>query len=437
MKKRTFKVYKDRFKAILAFSIVGAYGISGATYGFNDLNKTLIRDYESIRYNKTKLVNQIENDDLSSKDYNKLDKICFLRLDMSKEKDLYYLKYFTNLKYVEVFNAEYLNDLTIEELNNSCATEINLYFDRAHVLKNLRTKFDLSRFKNKYKIKNVKFMDNTNNREIDSIILFEYLINYEEFNLDISRYEELNTKLDDIIEELDLDLETYNNIENLFKITNYVINKINYDEKIKKYNANHKKMYSITPIYRKTVKYNEKSLSIPLKDEGEVTAICTNYADLETALAIKGNVCVNTVKGDYLDEGHAWNVAMFKDYDFYFDPTRLDSTENFTNLLNKYLETHLEEDFNNLVKYFVIDFESERGVNYKPDKDLDNYISEEPKECNEHFIYGTNISELAILLNGLYGFLSYEGLCLIVVVIEVIKRKLKNKKEGNVKTLTK
>ena len=92
MKKRTFKVYKERFKAILAFSVLGAYGISGATYGFNNLNKTLIRDFESFRYNKDKLVDHINKDDLSSSDYTKLDKICFLKLDMAKERDLYYLK---------------------------------------------------------------------------------------------------------------------------------------------------------------------------------------------------------------------------------------------------------------------------------------------------------------------------------------------------------
>ena len=85
------------------------------------------------------------------------------------------------MKYVEIYNVQYLTDLTIEEINNSCAKEINLYFDRTYALKNIRDKFDLSRFKlNKDKINSIKFIDNTNNREIDSIILFEYLTNYEE-----------------------------------------------------------------------------------------------------------------------------------------------------------------------------------------------------------------------------------------------------------------
>ena len=196
-------------------------------------------------------------------------------------------------------------------------------------------------------------------------------------------------------------------------------------------------MYTITPIYRKTVKYNEKSLSIPLKKDGEVTAICTNYADLVTALSITGNVCVNTVKGEYHNAGHTWNVGLFRDYDFYFDPTWLDSNDEFSRLLSNYLETHSDEDFNILTNYFVIDFNSDRGANYKPDYDLKLYTSEEPKEFNGHYIYGTNANELAILLNGLYGFLTYEGLCAIVVISEILKRKLKDKKDKKEKTLTK
>lgn len=436
MKKKTFKVYKDRFKAILAFSIAGAYGITGATYGFNNLNKTLIRDYESIRYNKTKLVNHINENDLSNSDYSKLDKICFMRLDMSKERDLYYLKYFSNLKYIEIYNAQYLTDLEIEEINKSSALEINLYYDRTYVLKNIREKFDMSRFENKSKIKTIKFTDNTNNPEIDSIILFEYLTNYEDMNLDINKYELLNEKLDKIIDELDLDLETYNNIDNLLKITNYVLNKIEYDEKIQKYNREHNRMYSITPIYRKTVKYNEKSLSSILNTDGEVSGICTNYADMILALSLKGNVCVNTVKGELNDDGHTWNVALFKDCEFYFDPTWLDSGEEFSNLLQNYLKSQTDEDFNKLLNYFVIDFNSDRGKNYIPDQDIEYYISDESKKFDKTFIYGTNVSQKSILLNSLNGFLAYEALCIIVIISEIINRKLRARKKEE-KTLTK
>ena len=55
-KKNKLKLYRETFKTILTFSVIGAYGITGFSHGFNNLNKTLIRDYESIRYNKNKLM---------------------------------------------------------------------------------------------------------------------------------------------------------------------------------------------------------------------------------------------------------------------------------------------------------------------------------------------------------------------------------------------
>ena len=429
-KKNKLKLYRETFKTILTFSVIGAYGITGFSHGFNNLNKTLIRDYESIRYNKNKLIDHIEEDNLTKKDINSLDKICFLKLDMSEEKDLYYLKYFTNLKYLEIYNADYLTDLMIEEINNSTVEEINLYFDRTYAIKNIRNKFDLSRFKDKSKIKNVYFSDNSNSKEIDSIILFEYLTNYEGFNLDIYKYEELNNKLDNIIEELDLDLETYNNIDNLFKITKYVLDKINYDKKVSEYNSKHNKMYIFTPIYRKTVNYNENSLSLILDSDLEADGVCTNYSDLELALSLKGNVCVNTVRGEFNQIGHVWNVALFKDYQFYFDTSYLDTSDKFSTLLSKYLETHSDEDFKKIVDYFVIDFKSERGVNYKTDLPLKYYTDDELDKTNKHYIYGTDASEFEILFNAFKGFLSFELLCCIVVISEIIKRKIKDKKDN-------
>lgn len=426
MKKKSFKVYKDRFKSIIAFAFIGAYGITGSTYGFLNVNKTLFRNFEKTIFKTSSISDELIENEIDS---NKLSKINILTINLENQQDLYYLRYCTNLKYIEIYNAQSLTDLMIEQLNQLDLKEINLYFDRTYALKHIQEKFDMNRFKDKSKIKTVKFCNYNNSPEVDSIIFFEYLSNYDGCDIDIFKYEKLNNRLNEIINSLDLDYDSYNNIDNLFKITKYVLSKIEYDKDVHEYNEQNKKITMFTPIYRKTVKYNKKSISEVEKKEGVVSGICTNYADEVLALSVKGNVCINTVKGEYEDIGHAWNIALFRDYMFYFDPTWFDSENELKEKLDKYLTTHSDEDFNNLIYYFVIDLNSERAQKYQIDYPLEYYCSDDYKSYRTDYIYGTNISEKEILINGLSGVLIYEALCAIIIISEIIKGKLKLKKK--------
>ena len=438
--KGKLKVFVKPLKKIRNASIVlvgGTYILSSTMYGFNNVNKTIERDFYEIYYQTDDLFDALANDDLEHIDYDALSKVKSIRIDMVNANSFDNLKYFTNLNKIEICNSQLLTDKDIELLNYLPLEEINLYFDRNYVLKNINNKFDLNRFRDKKNINAIDFNNSTSSEEIDSIIFFEYLKNYENCNCKFIKYELLNDSLNKIIENLELK-PIENDMDNLLKIVQYVSKHIHYDQDILDYNQKHSIMLPFCSEYWKLYDYNNKTISKVVSNnyDSDKPAICTNYSDYTLALCIKGKITSNSISGLYKNDEHSWNVVNINDYSdnlffpntytYYLDTTWFDSNIDLKHKTDDYLEDKSYNELKDIKSKILITMNSDLSSDYIIDEDYDDYFNDNIVKSDINNIYGTRINQLRVFgFNALYSLLTYEGLSGIYILTQYLKKRKK------------
>lgn len=428
--KKKLKLNLQNMKIFASFVLGGAYLTSCFAGGFSNVNKTIQNAYYEIVYDSDELMDPKYNNNYSNIDYDAMSKVRILTIDMAEIHDLYYLKYYTNLECLQIYNAQELSQLNIDEINQSSAFEINLLFSKSDVIKDMKSHFDMSRFANKKFIKNVSFFDICEKEELDNLILLTYLTNYDGCDIDIYKYEDLNNKLNEIINSFNFHEGKETNILNMFEIVNYVLNELKYDEDVSKYIHSDDKNLKMEKIIDK---YNENTLSIIFdedKDKENGNAICVNYANLFQILLIKSGFEAYTMYGKAQNISHAWNLVNFHGDYFYMDLTSLDNkASDYFESLNKYNSDNNSANLSAVASMIFMDLNQK---SYTPFFDYTIYCRDEQQSVGKFYaydkIYGTNKSLSENWLKGTkYGIILYVMLVIYVIGKEIISTELKEK----------
>ena len=411
-KKNKWKIRLGRISRLSAIFLGGSYIISCFSYGIKTVDKTISCDLHSIVYDMDYLTSDIKSRDINDLRIDEMSDINTLKIDMANTSHLSFLSYYTDLKSIEISNAQELTDEDIEFINYSNIKEIYLFFDRETVLNRLDEGFDLNRFKNKSYIKNVDFINRKSPKdgiirdsdEINSIVFFEYLRNYDDCNLDFLKYSKLNDELNHIVQVIDTN--TYNNsIDKLFETVEYITEHLEYDEEVNRYNNKDNK-FTIKEkknITDKIDNYNTHSISSALtNDYSKVnSAICTNYSDALLALGIKEGLSIHAVKGECEEDGHAWNVINFGGYYYLIDLTDFDKIKNEVDLIKQYRLEPTQENYENVLHSLLITVNMESLAYYNSYYNLMDYVEPKLKENSTNNLYGTNINKYGALLHNI------------------------------------
>lgn len=436
-KKNKWKIRLGRIGRLSTIFLGGSYILSCFSCGIKTVNKTISCDMHSIIYDMDYLTSDMHSRDINDLRINQMSSINTLKIDMSNTDSLSFLCYYTDLKSIEISNAQELTNEDIEFINFSNIKEIYLFFDRETVLNKLDEGFDLDRFKNKLYIKNVDFIERESpkdgiirdSKEINSIIFFEYLRNYKDCKLEFLKYSRLNDELNHIAEAIDANAYD-NTIDKLFEIVDYITNRLEYDEEVSKSNNKDNKLSlkEKKKITDKVDNYNTNSLTSGIASNYSKvnSAICTNYSDALLALGIKEGLNIHSVKGECNGDGHAWNVINFGGYYYLIDLTNFDTLKKEMDLIREYRLDSTQENYEKLLHSLLITVNMESLSYYDSYYNLMDYVEPTLKENSESNLYGTNLNKYGVLVhNGLLSLGLYCLLCLGVVGIEIIKQKKK------------
>lgn len=327
-----------------------------------------------------------------------LEKLNTLGLDMDYNEDLTILEKCPNLKTLAIEGTERLTDKDIEEINKSSLTNLILSFNYNNVAKTRENKLDLAKFKNK-NIK-IKLRYTIGYSELNFLILFNYLKNYDDSMFEnqdtLANYKELNSKLDKILEDIALKDDS-TDIEKVLLISNYICNKITYDEDVSNYlnTQDEKEKESLKVKFaHKTLLYNHSEISsIFMYDEQEDTnGICINYAALFDILCYKAGVKSRLITAQSRKGiGHAWNIVYLNNEEKYIDLTFFDDVQNefFLSCYSKdkvgfyqpeyyydYLVNTMFENTEDTHTNYILN-EKLENLNVLPERDEIQYFNEE------------------------------------------------------------
>ena len=441
-KKNRLKVNIGRISRLTAIFLGGSYVLSGFSYGFKTINKTIECDLNSAMYDMDYLTSDMESRDINDLRINDMAKFDTLKIDMANSKNLSFISYCTCLKSVEISNAQLLTDDDIKALNYSNINEIYLFFDRDATINDLKVGFDLNRFKDKSYIKNVDFIHKKGNdgivsycKEADSIIFFEYFKNYEDCKLDFMKYSKLNDEINRII-DIVAQTESESQIEYLFTIVDYICEHMEYDSDIKESSENDG-IFKKRKINKKIDKYNDYSLSKGIaKDTSKVVdGVCINYADALSTLGIKKGFNIHTVTGTCEGKGHAWNIVNFGGYYYLIDLTNYEKLNASINLIKKYRENPTQENYEAILSNLLIMINNESLDYFNSNLNILDYVEPKLEKNTTKNIYGTNDNKYGVALyNGVLAWGAYFLFCMGVVSAEVKKKKREyNKNKGALK----
>lgn len=339
-----------------------------------------------------------------------LDKVYYLNISMDKNNDLNILNKCKNLRVIYITNAEYLNDDDIKNINNSSVNLVMLNFNISNILNVKPKKFDLSKINKELKITGINYFYS----EYLKLLLMNYFIDYnkDDFYIDIGEYIDIDNKLDKIIDELDLENLTYST--RILKIINYVINQIEYDERVKE-DAELLEYYN----------FNELE---PVIDRKNSKGVCVNYAALFDIICYKCDIPTKKVNGDS-DIDHAWNIVYLDNQLYYLDLTKKD-VEYPNDFLNDCIELNDEMVSKRILREFYLENIFELNKKYQ----IDTNIYKNSLDEKNVILYNENIKNTSVINNEinykkdiLLSLLSGIGLIGIYDIKNKSKKLIKNK----------
>lgn len=224
-------------------------------------------------------------------------------------------------------------DLTLAHLDSSFIENFNMVEKLKLAIKDYNLNIDYKKFKN---LKRIEF---TNSKgEYDTAI---YLKNSDidvlennqvsiGFNGKLDKLKKINTILDCYVNSLNINV-CDSKIERLNKLSIFILDLLEYDNKMKNDIINNSKESSYISSF-----YKDGNLYGALENNGE--AICGNYSALAVALA--NRIGLNML--DISSRGHAWNLVELDNKFYYNDLTFLDSNKNSKNYIKYCMSNNLD-----------------------------------------------------------------------------------------------
>ena len=391
----------------------------------------LLKDTVILENDINSIVCEIDNDALTNFNYNH---ITAVRLDASEHDFKEKLEKYNNLSSIEILNAQDLDDNKIEVINEKNLDEIHLIFNRYGVLRkkgaihSASSTFDLNRFNNKQAIKSIKFSQ-PDNKEMNSVIFLNYLINYEDLNLGIEKYKYIDDIFDNMVNDLDLSSWS-EDMMNLIKIANFEINYLEYDPEELEYLETHKDKTQDKEMFNLLKRYNQESLTMILDPNKmsvvdytrQIKAICANFQDMFLILCIKSGIECYPIDGLYVDENgadaHGWNMIRFQGSYYLIDLTYFDSFDELNELMNSFMKTTDPDDYQKLCNSLLIPLNREQAKDYVSDENLTEIMLGAVDDKDYSNIYGTNYKKQLFKLFGLSTVLTWFILGSAYVFIE-------------------
>ena len=118
-KKKRLKINLGRISRLTAIFLGGSYILSGFSYGFKTINKTIKCDIDSKLYDMDYLTLDMESRDINDLKIDEMTQFDTIKVDMAHSKNLQFLSYYVSLKSIEISNAQLLTDEDIKSLNYS------------------------------------------------------------------------------------------------------------------------------------------------------------------------------------------------------------------------------------------------------------------------------------------------------------------------------
>lgn len=316
--------FKENKKTIFSLCYAAICTPILASCSFHNLANLITVKYYEEKYNVSSLTDIPFYTNYLDNEYyiEQLMELKLASVDLHKTESLAFLTYAKELEKLEIVNAQELTDDNIEYINQSNIKKIYFSFDQNVILAHATERLDLNKFIHKECIYGAEIIDyKYPKEEIGPFILSNYLLNTEGTHLDFSKYNDINKKLDIIIDNLKLN-SRMDDSRNLAKIINYIIDHIYYDPDVSEYlkiTKWHKNPLKWLKGHNASWQYNMQPLSSVLNDvNNKESGICINYSSLLLALCYKTNFSKVYMVYDMF---HAWNVISYEG-----DPTVIDLT---------------------------------------------------------------------------------------------------------------
>lgn len=278
-------------------------------------------DYLINKYNidEEKIFDVVNNEENNDTYITKqaLEQIYDLHIDRQKNDDLSFLKKFPNLKELSITNGELLTVNDINYINESNLDNLIIQLGVNDIIKFNADGISFDSLNAKSIKLNIygKIDD-----ELSELIIYCFIKNNPKITcdkIDMITCSELYERVEELYNKIDFTNCT-NESDKVFKIINFLINYIDYDQSLEEYQRTHKSFKKDSEEYNEAYYYNEKLLSSVLFQENDITeGICCNYGALFSLFCYKTGIENYYVTGEYNNQEilHAWNVlCVDKEY---------------------------------------------------------------------------------------------------------------------------
>ena len=270
-----------------------------------------------------------------------LKKVEIIRLDLDQKQDLSFLEYCTNIKVLDIDDAQYLSSNEEKVIDDLELKELNLRPSEYQInVEGLKTDIDLSDV-NCDNI-NVSF-DWSDGSELKNYILYLWakkILKDKDFKMeDKSKYEEIDQEIENIIKKN----KKKKGITDEDTLVNVILGTCEYftydpevsqaleDDTVEKYEKRNKN-------------YNKKDLSSTLF-ERDGNGLCINITSIFSAIAYKMGLEAYCIDGVMKDEeyGHALNIVNIDDDWKYVDNTAINTFTESSKVYSSYNTTKDKE----------------------------------------------------------------------------------------------
>ena len=414
-------------------AVMGLYFSNGIFSGMDKATSELKNDFQNFVLCKESKYVQYFNDDYGETfDSFLLRHRSIISIDLAQIHDLENLQFFKHLDKIEISNAQLLNDHWIDIINSCDIKEIYLKFDSRGIVRNINKKFDLGRFNDKSIIKDIVLQDCNTLTDYEGVLLLNYFENYSDLEcLDLSKYKEIDDKLNKIIENIEF-YDNDTNVDKLIRLAKYIHEHVEYDPLVSTIISYRRNISSLNSdeinYYEENKKlkndksryYNEYPLEAVLGDiDQEEYGVCISFAKFYSSLAIKLGIPLQSVSGN----GHAWNLYAEDgvcEIPCYIDMTALDNNEDLFSNIDDYLSSFSSYKYDEITKDMFISTYSLKAMNdYYLDGEISDYYQVVPDKDDRIFGSTYRMSYKGFILLSLLFELQME---LLIEVYKIIKK---------------